>query len=294
MRRPFALFLLLATIGVVGCSGAPVLQPTAWLNRFRSAHTLSGPDVVQLDVALIEVPITNDRVNNELWSFIDEAVPLEKKFMLQESGFRVGQVNASASAELQELLTSKRTCREPRRMQTTAGKGERALEVGPQRARCQFRMPGDEPRVVDLEQALCSLVVQPSLASENQTRLKIVPQIKHAGADKTPWMPKADRSGWTMQFQNTPETYPASSWEVTLKPNEFLVIGARSDRPGTMGHEFFVRTDEPAPVQRLLVVRATRSAPAADAATAPAVSRGKTVAPPIAAQASMSVRGVSP
>lgn len=294
MRRLTVLILLLAAAFAVGCSGAPM--PTAWLNRFRSSHNLAGPDVVQLDVALIEVPITNDRVNNELWTFIDEgSLPLEQKIAVQDSGFRVGQVGSSPPPELQELLTSKRTCREPHRLQTLAGKGERALEIGPARAKCRFTPPGQDSQPVELQQALCSVLVQPSFESEGRIRLRMVPQIKHAGKEKTPWAPKPDRSGWTMQIQDTPETYPACSWEVTLKPNQFLIIGARSDRPGTLGHEFFIRPDESVPVQRLLVLRASRTAPAEDSTSTPAVSRGKGPPPPIAAQASMSsARGVSP
>ena len=37
-------------------------------------------------------------------------------------------------------------------------------------------------------------------------------------------------------------------WEVTMAPGEYLVIGAREDRPGTLGHQAFVRPDESVPV----------------------------------------------
>ena len=111
-----------------------------------------------------------------------------------------------------------------------------------------------------------------------------------------PWRPLADRSGWTLQLQQPTEAYAALGWEVSLAPGEYLVVGARFDRPGTLGHEAFVRTDEPAPVQRLLFLRTARPGAVLDLGLPSAASDGTSSRPPpLALQASWSsVRGTCP
>jgi hypothetical protein len=68
------------------------------------------------------------------------------------------------------------------------------------------------------------------------------------------------------------------------------VIGGRLDRPHTLGHECFVRTDEQVPVQRLLVIRTAR----VTAENPPATAENGYAAPPLACQAAYSTaRGTS-
>jgi hypothetical protein len=69
------------------------------------------------------------------------------------------------------------------------------------------------------------------------------------------YRPADDHSGWLMDNQRPAEDYTALSWEASLAPSEYLVIGGRYDRPDTLGHQCFVRPDETVPVQRLLVIR---------------------------------------
>ena len=89
--------------------------------------------------------------------------------------------------------------------------------------------------------------------------------------------------------QRPTERYPALGWEVALGGG-YLVVGTRFAKDETLGHRYFVSTEGPRPVQRLLVIRASRLAPAdaapeaADAARAPAV-------PPLALRAVTTIRG---
>jgi hypothetical protein len=98
--------------------------------------------------------------------------------------------------------------------------------------------------------------------------------------------PSVDRSGiysWMLQEQRPTETYAHLSWEVTLAPNEYVVVGGRLDQPQTLGHQFFIRGDEPNPVQRLLVIRTARLQPGLESADDPSLHRN----PPLALQAAM-------
>lgn len=259
MGRCRALVLALTLGALSGCTGDTAGTTASWLQK-RPYQGITGPDSVHLDVALVNIPLADSARYRALWTFVDEqAVVLEKQSILDGNGFRVGQTSASAPAELVELLTEPRSCRDPRRIQMHADKDERCIDLGPVLQKISFQVvDGDQGKRVELEQAQCALSVTPQLTDDGRTRLVIVPKIKHGAKGILPWKPKADRSGWTRQNDQAAETYLALGWEVVLAPGEFVVIGAREDRPGTLGHESFVRPNESYPVKRLLVLRAWR------------------------------------
>jgi hypothetical protein len=274
-----------------------VVQTTAWLDRLRGSSGPTGSDVVQIDVALIERPAGDAYLNGELWQFVDEqVVALERKAVLADNGFRIGQVGGITPAGLQELLTSERSCANPRRLRLHAEKPT-TLYLGSPLPACQFLIEkGGEPVSVHLEQADLTLEVVPTLTADGRIRLHFTPQILHGETSLQP-RPAPDRSGWMLQEQRPTERYEALGWEVTLAPNEFTVIGGRTDRPHSLGYESFIRTDGPAAVQRLLVLRTTRLVPLTSRDIPPLPPSDEVLpcqAPPLALQAvHATVRGSS-
>jgi hypothetical protein len=84
------------------------------------------------------------------------------------------------------------------------------------------------------------------------------------------------------------EAYPWLSWELTVAANEYVVVGTRLDRPGTLGHCCFLHGEGRPPVQRLLVLRTAR------APGRPALDESLSRSPPLALQAGWnSARGSS-
>jgi hypothetical protein len=57
--------------------------------------------------------------------------------------------------------------------------------------------------------------------------------------------------------QRPTERYAALAFEVTLSESEYVAVGTRFGRDGTLGGECFLAAGEK-PVQRLLVIRARR------------------------------------
>ena len=108
-----------------------------------------------------------------------------------------------------------------------------------------------------LSNAQLGIAVTPSLADDNKVRLSFTPQIEH-GELKMSIRPAADGSGWTNTPQRITDKYGALSWEATLAPNDYLLVGCWFKSASCFGKEAFVRVDEPRPVQRLLVIRAAR------------------------------------
>src|SRR5436305_1342775 len=174
--------VLALTAGLLGVAGERTGRPVSWTERLRPFQA-DDKDVVQIDVALVEVSAGDRFLNGELWQFVDEqVVPLEKKAQLEENGFRVGQVGSKPPQELLELLTQNRTCPAPRRCELRAGKAGRPLELGPPRAKTSFRLyQGEQSSAVEREQATCCLLVVPSLDEEGRTKLTCTPQVRHAG-----------------------------------------------------------------------------------------------------------------
>jgi hypothetical protein len=140
---------------------------------------LAGPDVVRLDVALIERPLDDAYLSWDIWKLADEqAVPLERKSLLEDNGFRVGQIGGIKPAALQTLLTSERSCANPRRFFLHCGKSA-PLSLGPTSTNwhCQLHLDGEAAPVM-FPQAACLLQVVSSFGTEGELHLQFTPQIQ--------------------------------------------------------------------------------------------------------------------
>jgi hypothetical protein len=275
-----------------GCVGGQTQRSATLFDARRPFTGPTGSDVVQIDVALIEGPLGDRYVNQDLWQLADEqGVSLEQKTALEENGFRVCRVGGLPPAGLQTLLTSERSCPDPRRVSLHSGTPA-PLPLGPVCKQCRFRLKqGEEVSAVDLADAQCVLEVVPTLSEDGQILLRFTPHVKHGQARRVPH-PSKDPSGalqWEWDERQPEEDYSWLSWELAVAPNEYVVVGTRLDREGTLGQRCFLELAKTAPVQRLLVLR---TAPCPDAAS---IQRSVSRVPPLALQASWtSARGSCP
>jgi hypothetical protein len=246
---------------LAGLSGCAPEQPFAvnWMQQL-GLQTPSGPDVVQIEMVLLERPLNDRYINEDLWRQADEqVVPLENKAVLEENGFRVGQLGGLTPGGLQTLLTSRQDGADPRLLFLRAGKTQ-SLPLGPPRALCRFQIEQHGwPEEVRLADAQAALELVPSITGDGRLRLRFVPQIEY-GQSRLQMNPAEDNSGLLLQQQKPRQAYPALAWEVVLAPNQYLIAGTRMDRPESLGYQCFFRPDENRPVQRLLVLRASRMA----------------------------------
>ena len=251
-----------ATLGVLcpllaaGCvtTHAPEPAPPRRVERPLLTAPAVADDLVFIDIAVLERPVGDFYVNSPLWKFADEQVIApDRRAVIEDNGLRLGLIGGTLPAELQDLLGSKRSCPDPRRIQTHAGTVT-SLNVGTTLPECQFGLHEDgKTTAVRLQQADCVLRVTPTFAEGAQTRLQVVPEVLHGGTTLLP-RPAADRSGWELHQHRAAEGCPAAGWDVTLAPGQYLVIGGRFDRPDTLGHRMFIRP-EPNPVQYVVILR---------------------------------------
>jgi hypothetical protein len=281
MRRRTGLVPGLLLVCLAGCAHEQSVRRPNFLDQ--AAQTVLAPDGVIIDVVVIERPLRDSAyLNQELWDCTDEqVVSLEHKAVLEDNGFRVGHVVGMTPGRLQNLLTSQRWCASHWRQILSAGKSA-TFTVGRTVPEFRYRLVEDgRPADVALEKAQAFLVVVPTLTADGRTRLKFTPQIQY-GDPLRDWRPDPERQDWEVSCRRRSLTYPDLGWEVTLAPNEYLVIGAVFDNPQSLGYQCFVQEQDQAPVQRLLAIRTTRStaeAPA-DPAELPESSTADTHLPP--------------
>src|SRR5947209_5530834 len=117
MRLLLSVVLALSA-GVAGCSffGDKERGPVRHEARLPPEGAPGG-ELVYLDVALVGQPAGDDFLERGVWEAGDEqGVDLETKPALEENGLRVCQVGGLLPARLQALLSSQRSCPDPRRL----------------------------------------------------------------------------------------------------------------------------------------------------------------------------------
>jgi hypothetical protein len=278
----------LVLLAVGGCFWAPPGRPAGLVEPFKPFTGPRGADAVLLDVAVVEQPVGDRYVNHGLWADADEQVcDLERKAALAENGFRVGLVGGNPPFAFLGLVTSERSCPDPRRVQMRAGNAK-PLPLGDVRPQLRAQLhTGGKSTPVTLDQAQCLLQVTPTLLPDGAIKLAFLPTVQHGA--KTLWTLSVE-GGLPLQGQRPIERYPALGWEVTLAGAEYVVVGARFEKADTLGRAFFVSTEGAKPVQRLLVLRAARMAPPEEAPEGADAGRPAT-ARPLALQAVSTVRG---
>jgi hypothetical protein len=259
MRRWPGLVLVLFAGWLPGCvTGRP--SPDSLAEHARPFQGVTGSDVVLLEVALLERPLGDAVIDRALWDLADEQVVTpERKAVLEDNGFRVGQVGGIPPTELQELLTTERSNPAPRRNWIHAD-NPTTLPLGPRLPQCRFELAQEGRRTpVSLEDVQCAVAVVPSLTPDGRTCLHCTPQVQH-GRKQLALQPADSHTSSILKVAQPTESYAQLAWEVTLAPNEYVLVGTCFNRRGTLGHQCFVRPDEARPVQRLLAIRTGRPA----------------------------------
>jgi hypothetical protein len=273
MLRRLSLALICACCSLTGCHvsksahSSPVAEQTV-------ASQEKSINAVDLYLAFVQTRLGDPFFNKDvqetdpdaegpaqkpcLWSSTDHhVVNIEQQIVLEDNGYRVGQIVGIMPAKLMKLLDSPRTCIDPRHRVLSCGEPA-TLAVGPILQRSTFHVKhGGQVQHFALEQARYCLDVTANLTKDGRTRLEFTPRVEHRApglaVDLAP-----DLSGFVNKLVPPHHRFPLLGWQVTLKPGEALVIGANLERPGSLGCRSFLQDDMPEPVQRVLVVRTSR------------------------------------
>jgi hypothetical protein len=287
MRHLLAVVLALASGVIGGCCFPWPGQDRTPMNAARRTPEADLGHSILLDVALIERPVGDSFLNQELWDLGNEqGIALEVKPILEENGLRVGQIGGLLPPRLQALLRSPRTCPNPRRLRAEPDQPA-PVQIGLPRSILAFEIHETaQSRALELSDAVCYFEVTPTLDGDESVRLRFTPRIRHGKSRIEPRVAR-DPDGplrLAVEAKEPIEEFPHLAWELTINPDEYVLVGARRDRPGTLGSGYFFTPD--GVTQTLLVLRATRFG-------AQAVDETLGLAPPLAMQASWTARGSS-
>src|SRR5207244_9415155 len=141
---------------------------------------------------------------------------------------------------LQALWASERSCINPCTQLLPPGRA--ALQIlGPILAHADFQVKenGQAADIV-VEQAQFVLEVLPTLTRDGHTRLHFTPKVLYG--EKVPELrPDTDGSNWVYELTRPSKHFPAVTWEVSVAPNEILVVGAGSEQPQSLGYQAFIQ-----------------------------------------------------
>jgi hypothetical protein len=292
MRRGWALLLALLLAPLLGCFTG---KPESAIVRHDALMPFAAPlsdDTVVMEVALLECPVNDAYINGPLWDLVDETANPERKTELHDNGFRMGVLGPALPDRLIDLVTSERNASNIRQRSLPAGNAA-PVPIGPSWKHCSFELKQEgQPTAVELDKAQCLLKIVPTASKEGQIALSFTPQVQYGEMQRVtrPVQDATQVNRWDLQVNPSIENYDGLSWELTVAPNEYIVIGTQMDRVGTLGYRTFLHTENLSPVQRLLVLRVVRG----PCRELKAKNHSKSP-PPLALQAGwISVRGACP
>src|SRR5262245_37278699 len=173
-----------------------------------AAGTFALPkDYVQMDVALLERPIGEAYLSNDLWTNTDQTVVrLDCRAAVDDNGFRVGQIVGLPPEGLQALLRSRRSCLNPRRWLLPTGAAARTqqpepprLLLGPPQAEGQFILKQQgRTTEVNLDNVEYELEVEPGLTSDGRISLRFTPRVQHGDVKRSIVVPP-DRTDYVVR-----------------------------------------------------------------------------------------------
>ncbi len=244
------------------------------------------PNMLIIESALIERPLGDPYLRDELWRDTDELfVGLELREALKENGLRVGQVIGNPPGGFQTLLVSPDCCANPKRLYVPAGKSI-AQYVGPVRPHCTFAVTLETgTSELEADQARFGFDVLVSLTSDGRTELAFTPKVE-TSESLLPFRAVPESSLWEYRVERPSRRYPQLGWTATLAPGQYLVIGGRPEQLGSFGRTAFVQEDGRRALQRLLVIRTNRATTVAGELGADDAPRAGASAP-LARQAAM-------
>lgn len=277
LARPLLIALLPAALA--GCLHEADRPP--WLDPFPLFGSLPEGDAAAVEYVLVE-RTAGEEINRRVWDRIDEQVlPFETRAILEEAGLRVGIASESAPGPLRKMIEDPRTHRGHRGRFFALDKAT-PLALDGFRPRAEFEIPALEGGKTSFARDTVSLGFEITVrdAGDGKVVIHLVPNARYR--DPNHLLPAEG----VIRGEAT-ETFPGAAFDVTMAPTEYLVIGTDWYWDGTFGHLAFTGQKGDRDVQRILVLRGTRTK-----ADAPAASGNATEAPPLASQTA--ARGARP
>ena len=188
-----------------------------------------------------------------MWGDLTDPLPHKLSALLAVNGVKVGVRGGTMPAELTRLSSAELS------ISPTARRGPadapRTLPVNGPLDRAKFAATlalTDDPKPLSLTAAECGLTLTGTPRPDGTVTVRCQWAVQH-GESRPRWTPTA-AGGFDRTEARTAEAFPTLDFEVTLAPDEVLVIGPTDKADGTLGATFFLTPD--GTKQRAAVIRA--------------------------------------
>ncbi|MGN1064385.1 MAG: hypothetical protein ACI4QC_03145 [Thermoguttaceae bacterium] len=270
--------LIVATMASVlaSCEAFHSKKITEQISTEREAlqRVTLPPDAVVFDVLLARIPYQDRELARDFWKDVDELeVEPEKRKQLNEQGFRVGLVGASPPGSLSKLLALKGLeLRESLEEETDYSKQDATDK--PATSSKPVTLRAGMKSMIETRDEVCASI--PILENENgalvgktysdarttlsvgieqnadgSVQFNLAPLLKYGAPQPiTRW-----QYGQLVRTQEQPtKSFDQLKFSVSLRPGQFLVLGASDTRTNALGKYFFTNGGEDFD-QKILVLR---------------------------------------
>lgn len=210
-----------------------------------------------VESVLLERPVGDPLLDRDLWADAAAQLPAHTAALLAENGLRVAVLGGTLPPAFQKALESEADTVNPHGL-TFANRTDAVIPTAGPTDPCEFSvLPelGAERRKRKLKAASGGLLVRPERCPDGRVKVCCEPQVQHGDRQEF-FRPTADATGFTVQGEVPLERYPTLGFEVTLGPNDYLIVGWPAEAAETLGSVLFAVEASGRPRQRVLVIRA--------------------------------------
>jgi len=270
------LLLLCLALNIAGCAWlAPETNnPTASILQ----PTQMTPGSAVIEVFSIRLPPEEVDLSSRVWEEVDEQhFPSEVRRKLEKNGFRAGILAGQIPPSLLALLELKG--------KPSAGGDVQQVKIAdlatPSRVSCQHlqtqagqryeiaasgvieKMPilvseSGEIRGRTYEQAQGIFALHVAPQPDGRVQLELVPEIHH-GQNRQHWV--GDQAIFRLETGRPKRTFEELKLTAVMGPGAVLLLGSQPNRPGSLGHYFFLESNghDDRLDQKLILVRLSQT-----------------------------------
>ena len=270
---------LLAALCALPWSGcARWISPSTGTSPLAPLST--GKQTVGLDIFFIRFDASDTAASDTIWRDVDEqTLPTEARRRLESNGLRAGVLGAQLPAPLERLLhlTDKPIANE------TEVQGEQLTADAPVRQRYIQVLAGRRSHVIctgessrhaeltiltrqsdgavtgrTFRKAQGILVTRAFPEPDGRIRLELMPEIEHGESQR-----RFESSDGILRVEFSPDRVKFDELRIdaALLTGQFLIVGGRSDRSGSLGFQYFTESTADRRQQKLLLIRPSLAEP---------------------------------
>jgi hypothetical protein len=270
-RMALLFFLAVMAAAAGGCAWGPSNR----LGKSPLAPLKPGIESSVLEVVFVRHRYELPALNEELWTQVDETpIPAEARRALAQNGLRAGVITGAMPLSLETALAG-RTPSSTGEAEQAADDTQTKLESEPLVTRRTLHaLPGQRSELLasgtyemlpllvrdgtevnghTYAKGRCVFAAKATLVGDHRVRLSLTPEVQHGEARQE--FRGGDDGVWRLDSSRPKVALERMAFEVVLSPGQAIVLGTRTDRPGSVGHYFFTEAQAGQLEQKLMLVR---------------------------------------